>query len=425
MRPACLLIHAAPEAVPLYEQSLGLPVSRIYRGGYSSSYGPPNGLAAQMTLDQAVEKYAPGTDPAAPVVLLGFSAGCWSLRHWLRDPGNRARTVAALLCDGYHAGGSDLEADLTAAHEGVVAFAREAMAGRRVLVVTHSQVIPPGYASTRSTASALLERIGAPRPDHHTSLERAGLHVLSFGGAGKAAHSAQLMEAGPQACAEHIRPALAAMTADTDPAPASLPSEPLQLRALDWCLQEAEEWGDRVVPRDRVAEYSAGCSRKGKLLRVHCANFCAAAQGFAESQVAVRGEERPPWRAGAREPMWDAQLGRRGAWHPIEEIRTTDYRPPPGALPIYWRKSPDDWRGHIERVIECDQHTFSAVGANEAGGRWVVEEATPLDHERLLGFVVDGEPPEAGAKLTDRERARIWGLVALTAEDAEPEHWRD
>jgi hypothetical protein len=121
--------------------------------------------------------------------------------------------------------------------------------------------------------------------------------------------------------------------------------------------------------------------------------------------------------------MWDAQVGLRGVWHPIEQVRATGYQPPPGALPIYWRKSPDDWRGHIERVVRADGDSFEAVGANEGGGRWVIER-TPLSHERLLGFVVDEEPREAAPEIDERERARIWGLIALTAEQAEPADWR-
>ena len=442
MRPACLLIHAAPEAVAGYEAALGLPVARIYRGGYSGSYGPPSGLAAELTLDRALEKYAPEAPPSAPVVLVGFSAGCWSIRHWLLDPGNRTRIVAAVMVDGYHASGSDLRAVLSSAHDGVVAYAKEAMAGRRALVITHSQIVPPGYASTRTTASALLERLGVPRPSAYESAHHAGLHVISGVGGDGPAHSAQLMAVGPQVCSEHVAPALAALIADTDPAPPVNPAEPLQRRALDWCLQEADDWGDRQVAEQRVAEYSAGCVRRGKLLQIFAKNFCAAAQGFAESQVALPGEPRPPWRAGAREAMHDAEAGLRGAWHSIEEVRATGYLPPPGSLPVYWRGSPADWRGHIERVIESRPGEFDAVGANEDASTkpgfqpgWTIQTSS-ITHERLLGFVVDEEPAPATPQplveppddfeeqpLTEQERARLWGLVALTLEQAEPERW--
>ena len=70
------------------------------------------------------------------------------------------------------------------------------------------------------------------------------------------------------------------------------------------------------------------------------------------------------------------------------------------------------------------------MGANESGGRWVIE-TTPLAHERLLGFVVDEEPPPAEPEplveppqdfaeheLTETERQSILALAGLTAQQS-------
>lgn len=170
---------------------------------------------------------------------------------------------------------------------------------------------------------------------------------------------------------------------------------PLRVRALNWCLTEAERWGSSLVSPERVAEYLSGAVRAGKRLGLTTGNFCAAAQGFAEAQVALPGEVPPPWRVGSREPMADAKAKRRGTWHPVSEVRDGHYVPPPGALAIYWRGAPGDWRGHIERVVEPRGGSFLSVGANEggsfgSGGRWVIEE-TSFSHPKLLGFVVDDD----------------------------------
>ncbi len=182
-------------------------------------------------------------------------------------------------------------------------------------------------------------------------------------------------------------------------------TRPLRLRALDWCLAEAERWGSSRVSKERIADYFSGCERNGKKLGIKSGNFCAAAMGFAEQQVARRGETIPPWRAGAREPMRDAKAGLRGRWLPIGDVREGVDRPLPGSLAVYWRGAPHDWRGHIERIVSADSEDFVAIGANESGtfgtgGRWV-KETTPYSHPQLLGFVVDDDEPVIDAELPE------------------------
>lgn len=73
-----------------------------------------------------------------------------------------------------------------------VAFAREAVAGRRRLLVTHSEIFPGTYASTTETADWLLRTLGlrrravvgwGPMGMQCLSDTRAGgLRVLGFAG---------------------------------------------------------------------------------------------------------------------------------------------------------------------------------------------------------------------------------------------------
>lgn len=188
------------------------------------------------------------------------------------------------------------------------------------------------------------------------------------------------------------------LSAPTEPQAAFDSNKPLRERALTWCLAEAERWGDQPVPASRVMQYLSGCERNGKPIGSWLAeqkragqavSFCAAAQGYAERQMALPDDHLPPWRAGAREVERDAIHGGRGLWISAAEARAGKL-PPPGALCVYWRDPKDQGFGHVERVIEAGLDGYRSVGANEAGGRWVMDaERVPYTHPKLLGFAVD------------------------------------
>ncbi|MDX1526997.1 MAG: hypothetical protein R3337_00130 [Gammaproteobacteria bacterium] len=181
-------------------------------------------------------------------------------------------------------------------------------------------------------------------------------------------------------------------------------------RALDWCLTEAESWGDRQVSEKRLCDYLIGCERDGSdALGKWLANkesatpgrdfsFCAAAQGCAEDRVRLPDEELPPWRAGALEIMRDAQAGRRPGeqWRPLAEVIDLGLPPPPGAIAVY-SNTASSWRGHVERVIGASATGYRSVGANENNGRWVVDRVERrygdaggdgVQRLRLEGFIV-------------------------------------
>lgn len=200
--------------------------------------------------------------------------------------------------------------------------------------------------------------------------------------------------------------------------PQGYPSDgsPLSVRALRVCLAEAERWGNQRVDRARVAEYFRGCERdidgdgdedksfgdwlaKDYLGGKHYAS-CAAAQGFAEDQARLPGERLPPWRSGALRLRYDAQHGLRPGqtWISVEDVVRLGAWPHPGALAIY-QNITSPTHGHAERVIVADSLGYRSVGANESGGKWVVDEkpirytdasrADGSQRLRLLGFVVD------------------------------------
>jgi hypothetical protein len=81
-------------------------------------------------------------------------------------------------------------------------FAKESAAGRKLMFVSHSSIIPPGYASTTETADFLIHEVGGtPKPakgagplglDLISRYSQGNFHVRGFSGNDKMDHCAQL-----------------------------------------------------------------------------------------------------------------------------------------------------------------------------------------------------------------------------------------
>jgi hypothetical protein len=105
----------------------------------------------------------------APLILGGWSAGCGAIRELLKSPELYERTRALVLIDGIHTDyingkpGPVESAINTEKLEVWARFAREAVAGRRHMLVTHSEIFPGTFASTTETADWLLSTLGIPR----------------------------------------------------------------------------------------------------------------------------------------------------------------------------------------------------------------------------------------------------------------------
>lgn len=161
---------------------------------YSSAFGSPETFGS--LLEAAAGALAPRT--ITGVWLTAFSAGYGAIRAILEQPaGERVRGV--LLLDGLHASyvpertvlaeGGALE---VARLEPFARFAQEAAAGRRRMVITHSEIFPGTFASTTETADWLIARLGlrrtpllawGPREMQQLSEVRAGdLVILGFAG---------------------------------------------------------------------------------------------------------------------------------------------------------------------------------------------------------------------------------------------------
>jgi hypothetical protein len=105
----------------------------------------------------------------APVTLSHWSAGYGSAREILRQPAYYERVERLLAIDSIHAGyvsgkPGPRESELTTDSLDIfLRFARDAVAGRKQMIVTHSEIFPGTYASTTETAEYLLQGVGLTR----------------------------------------------------------------------------------------------------------------------------------------------------------------------------------------------------------------------------------------------------------------------
>jgi hypothetical protein len=101
--------------------------------------------------------------------LTSWSAGYGAIRAILKVPANYQRVQFVILIDGLHAGyvgghpGPRESSLITDDLKVFVEFARDAAAGKKQLIVTHSEIFPGTYASTTETADYLLRQLGLQR----------------------------------------------------------------------------------------------------------------------------------------------------------------------------------------------------------------------------------------------------------------------
>ena len=103
------------------------------------------------------------------VLLGGWSAGCGAVRQILRAPESYARVDGLVCIDGIHTDYIDgkpgpLESRIGTENLAIwEQVARDAMAGRKRVLITHSEIFPGTFASTTETADYLVARLGLPR----------------------------------------------------------------------------------------------------------------------------------------------------------------------------------------------------------------------------------------------------------------------
>lgn len=171
--PLVIHFHGAPWLVQ-YHIARKLPhaaLITVQLGSGSRVYGDPfqQPETFQSLIDESGRELGLKRGWSS-ITLTGFSAGYGAVRAILRHEKNFALVNNVLLLDGIHAGyvpdgklaadgGTVNPADI----DSFVKFAREAVAGKRRFVITHSEIFPGTYASTTECVSQLLAVLGIKR----------------------------------------------------------------------------------------------------------------------------------------------------------------------------------------------------------------------------------------------------------------------
>jgi hypothetical protein len=142
------------------------------------------------------------------ITLSAWSAGYGAVRAILLGPENYARVQRVILIDGLHTGypagkpGPEESAIDPGPLEIFVRFARDAAAGRKRMLVTHSEIFPGTFASTTETTDYLLSQLGLRRravvrwgpmgTQQLSDARQGGFHLLGFAGNSAPDHVDQL-----------------------------------------------------------------------------------------------------------------------------------------------------------------------------------------------------------------------------------------
>jgi hypothetical protein len=187
----------------------------IGTGGYSKPFEDPRRFGWMMKrLLRHVAHDHKARRPAARLgrlALASWSAGFAAVNKILGVPEWYDATDTVILLDGLHAqyiapnphtpaqGADRVDVKML---ERFVRFARDAAAGKKTMVITHSAIVPPDYASTTESTAALLSAVGvapstaiegdgwapATMGPATVVVDQAGLHVRGFRGMGPHDH---------------------------------------------------------------------------------------------------------------------------------------------------------------------------------------------------------------------------------------------
>jgi hypothetical protein len=178
---------------------------------YTRQFTPPDFFL--KLLDEAAAKIASQLkQPSVEferVAVTSFSAGFGGVRELLKSDQCFERMDILVMADSIYAGYSEPASERKvdpALMAGFLRFARDAVAGRKSLVISHCQLQPDGYASTGETADYLIRELGLNRqPEKNewatnwlcsSRCKQGNLHVFGFEGTEGADHMRHLINLG-------------------------------------------------------------------------------------------------------------------------------------------------------------------------------------------------------------------------------------
>jgi hypothetical protein len=177
----------------------------IGSGAYSKVFAMPNVFPTLIRSVEAAMAQKTGKKDARvrKLALSSWSAGYGAVEQILRQPAGK-KVDSVILLDSLHAGyadeqGKTLKVDLL---EPFIDFAKKAAAKQKFMFISHSSIIPPGYASTMETANFIIKQVkGKPKKasrqdvlglDLFQRFDKGNLKVRGYTGNDKPDHCAHI-----------------------------------------------------------------------------------------------------------------------------------------------------------------------------------------------------------------------------------------
>ena len=177
----------------------------IGSGAYQAPFSSPATFTNLLaSVEAAVARHA--GRPSAKIrkiALSSWSAGYGATEQILRQPAGK-KVDAVILLDSLHAGYTDEQSHTLKGDQltPFVDFARRAAKKQTFMFLSHSSIIPPGYASTTEVADYVVGKLGSkPKKaqrrdvlglDMIQRFDRGNLHVRGYTGDDKPDHCAHI-----------------------------------------------------------------------------------------------------------------------------------------------------------------------------------------------------------------------------------------
>jgi hypothetical protein len=177
----------------------------IGSGAYQSQFSSPATFTNLLaSVEAAVARHA--GRPSAKIrklALSSWSAGYGAIEQILRQPAAK-KVDAVILLDSLHAGYTDEQAHALKTEQltPFVAFAKRAAQKQTFMFMSHSSIIPPGYASTTEVADYMVHQLGGkPRKSNRQDVlgldmidrfDKGNFHMRGYTGDDKPDHCAHI-----------------------------------------------------------------------------------------------------------------------------------------------------------------------------------------------------------------------------------------
>ena len=182
-----------------HKQNRRAAVLTVQLGSGSAVYAKPFQRNARFA-DLIAEAAKAAHLQFKPIYLSGFSAGYGAIREILKE----FQPHGVLLIDGLHTGYDPEGKPGPLKTESLLPFldfARQAVAGKKRMLITHSEIFPGTFAGTTETADHLVEKLGikrtpvvkwGPQGTQQLSVARRGkFELLGFAGNSAPDHTDQ------------------------------------------------------------------------------------------------------------------------------------------------------------------------------------------------------------------------------------------